>query len=318
VQLLLSKGADPNMQDGDGVYPIMYAGSRNTDDIQEIIKLLVSSGAKLNVANSDGSSVLHVLVKLFLETTPSLPDVDTIDKRLAFYDSYYAEKYVNTAKYLLSEGIDPNKKDKNGETPLSLLINGFPALKKEDEQGRHPLYLKRAEYAVYLANTLIGAKATMDKPKVPLDFWLVPLVGLTGSQIDESLISHCARMDYFDYDYIYTSIMMNCDKSYKSEKSGSRAYPWLLVQMQLNVPMALELVKTLKEKDVNINDKIFTENAALFKWLNIDIENWSFYKDMYSLEGAKLDVSKGWDSRSICFLIVSRIEDYNKLLDQLK
>ncbi len=318
VELLLNRGADPNFQDGEGMFPILYASKRNVITSQEIIKVLVSKGAKLNVVDSEGNTILHLVASHFLEQTPSKADVDSIEKTLEEYKTYYQKAYVNTIQYLLSAGMDPNYQNKNGETALSLLINNFTELKKENELGRHLLYLQKAEYAVYIANALINANAIMNKPKTPLDFWLLPLVGLTSSQKNESLIDHCARMDYFNYDYIYTAIQMNCDKSYKSKNGGLRAYDWLLQQMQFNVPKSLELAKTLKNKDVNINDKIFIENENIFRWLNIDIKNWSGYQNMYSLEGTELTVSQNWDSFKIAFLIVSRIEDYDKLVNLLK
>jgi len=91
VELLLQKGADPNVYDDMGIAPIIGAARQNQADI---ITMLIKNKAEVNIKNKGGEeTALH-----------------------------YAAEYNSgdAAKVLLANGADKNLKNSSGKTPLDV------------------------------------------------------------------------------------------------------------------------------------------------------------------------------------------------------
>ena len=58
VELLLERGANPNIQDDDGFTALMLSAVQYRDNNTEIIELLLAHGANLHIRNNDGQTAL--------------------------------------------------------------------------------------------------------------------------------------------------------------------------------------------------------------------------------------------------------------------
>jgi len=95
VEMLLEKGADPNIQDPDGVYPLFSAisdlrGVKNTIAISE---LLLNANADPNLLNKDGENVL--------------------------FSRYWTDDELPFLEKLIEHGADPTLISKRGYTVLT-------------------------------------------------------------------------------------------------------------------------------------------------------------------------------------------------------
>ncbi|MDZ7581156.1 MAG: ankyrin repeat domain-containing protein [Deltaproteobacteria bacterium] len=61
VQMLIEKGADPNIQDFDGWTALMKAAYKGNI---EIVQILINNGADLNLKNIGGHTALYIAEKL--------------------------------------------------------------------------------------------------------------------------------------------------------------------------------------------------------------------------------------------------------------
>lgn len=84
VKMLIDAGCDVNARDNHGFTPLFNA------DTHDVIELLVKSGADLNIASFNGTTILHVLYKMH-----------SMNKEI---------------KYLITKGADPTIKNIYGES----------------------------------------------------------------------------------------------------------------------------------------------------------------------------------------------------------
>ncbi len=149
VELLLENGADVDLMCDNGRSPIFYLLSidlekhqyynrekpRNNESILEIIKLLVQYGADINVIDFLGNNILlhlssirnlskeyEALIYEILDCYIYL-NINAVNN-IGRNALHYAAKlgFYSVVKLLIGKGIEINKKDKNGSTPLIFMI----------------------------------------------------------------------------------------------------------------------------------------------------------------------------------------------------
>ncbi|NNE67729.1 MAG: hypothetical protein HKN33_14300 [Pyrinomonadaceae bacterium] len=96
MKRLVKLGADPNIADSDGAFPLSEACVRNRTTL-EFVKLLVENGAEVNKVEKNGASPLTYAAQN-----------TGID----------AETRKSIVEYLLEKGADKSLKDKTGKTAL--------------------------------------------------------------------------------------------------------------------------------------------------------------------------------------------------------
>jgi len=138
---LLNNGANVNQNNGNGRSPLMQASFIGNS---ELVKLLLAKGADVNKADSDGNTALHFAT---------------------------VENYLDITRLLLAApGIQVNKVNKDGETPLivasqagddeiveALLAKGAD-VNKADKEGRTPLNRASSEGHMKVVKVLLGAR----------------------------------------------------------------------------------------------------------------------------------------------------------------
>lgn len=122
VQLLLSKGADPNARDNIGETPLYIAALRGKTDIA--VFLIEQHAADINAVTQNGRNLLHAacdggspalanyLLKKGLD-----PNQLTAQKESPLHLAMYARK-TETVELLLAAGAKANVCDQRGDTPL--------------------------------------------------------------------------------------------------------------------------------------------------------------------------------------------------------
>jgi len=124
VKALVEDGADPDTSIAYGdnqVTPLMRASGRGRRDI---VRYLLSKGAKVNARNADGDTALMEAVKRGFDDIVTLliaagADVKARDGRgnTAFSLAAFGA-HLEIADVLLQRGADPNEADPSGITPL--------------------------------------------------------------------------------------------------------------------------------------------------------------------------------------------------------
>ncbi len=136
VEIALANGGSADRAAGSRRIPLVDAALAGD---AEIVSLLLSRGAKLDVAAPDGTTPLHhaarrghhaaalVLASEMRRDAPStvLDQPAGARRRTALHDAVAAGS-VETVNVLLRAGADPNKADAFGQTPLHLVPAGDP------------------------------------------------------------------------------------------------------------------------------------------------------------------------------------------------
>jgi ankyrin repeat protein len=146
VEALLTRGANPNDTDNDGVTPIMYSSTTG------VVDALLGKGADLNARTKAGSSVLFVLA-----------------------DDHNAAEVIRS---LLNRGAEPNRADVNGWTPLMVaasygsvknvqaLLEGGASRSARNNSGETALDIARKEKSAAVVDLLVASKgATNPRPR---------------------------------------------------------------------------------------------------------------------------------------------------------
>ena len=155
VQLLISKGADPNAEYETRKAPLYWAIHNGRSDVVEI---LLNNNAECNVPDCDGKTPLHYAVERGYEQIVSLllekgvdPNVNT-EKCDSPLHIAAGKGYVSIVRLLISRGADPNAKDKNRKSPLcwavynrrsdvvKILLNNNAECNVPDCDGKTPLH----------------------------------------------------------------------------------------------------------------------------------------------------------------------------------
>jgi ankyrin repeat protein len=173
VELLLSRGVDPNTRDGDGfTAPHVAAMSCR----RKTISLLLRRGADLNARDKEGNTPLHYAVACDYPQRVLPPllkhgaDPNAVNARgetplhIAAGRGRYAVAYL-----LLQHGADPNAKDAEGNTPLhraaancryalaQLLIQHGADPNAKNNQDKTPADLANCPGKVHVFKRLLAA-----------------------------------------------------------------------------------------------------------------------------------------------------------------
>jgi ankyrin repeat protein len=103
VKLLISKGADINLKNKYSYSPLHSVKSK------EVARLLIENGADVNATDSDGNTPLHEVF---------MPEKDwTARIKIGANVSYCDTNLKELVEYLIEQGADVKVKNKRGETP---------------------------------------------------------------------------------------------------------------------------------------------------------------------------------------------------------
>ena len=124
VQLLLTAGASPNIQDDDGCTALELA---SLDGHYNVMQLLLDNHADPDLATNDGWTPLHVasqeghykIVELMLQKGVDPNVTNSKNGRTALIQASQ-NGHDDTVQLLLTAGASPNIQDDNGETALRL------------------------------------------------------------------------------------------------------------------------------------------------------------------------------------------------------
>jgi len=130
IQTLLAKGADPNSLDGKTNTPLMNAISPHIRDRMDIIELLVSHGADVNILRKDGKFTALMIAG-----------------QIGDYE---------ICKFLLEHGADPNAKKNDGTTALMMSTRDERVCEMMLDHGAKVNSRSKVKYTALLHAALMG------------------------------------------------------------------------------------------------------------------------------------------------------------------
>lgn len=125
VQVLLSAGADPNAADSHGQTPLMLAAARFEP---ATVKHLLATGGDVHAQDVAGVTAMHRLLSPWFAT--GWPHGRTPEES-ASNTREICEKMLETARLLLAAGADINATDKEGRTPIFMVLREYNEIPEE-------------------------------------------------------------------------------------------------------------------------------------------------------------------------------------------
>jgi len=121
----LAQGSDPNEVDRDRRTPLILAA---IDNLLEVAKLLLESGANVNAQDGLGNSALHYasqeyhcgMAKLLLDNGAIVDVQDKHGNTPLWRAVFYSRGRGDAIEILLKAGADKNHRNNIGKTPLDL------------------------------------------------------------------------------------------------------------------------------------------------------------------------------------------------------
>ena len=152
IQLLLERGAKPNMPDKDGWTPLYWATQHAN---REVMQVLIERGADPDLGNSSGWTPLHwaafhgnkAVMQLLLDRGAK-PNSATMAGWTPLH-SAVCKGRIDMVKLLLNAGAEDNRVTNSGKTPLHLaqqrghkdIVNILRAVERwQKANGRQPYY----------------------------------------------------------------------------------------------------------------------------------------------------------------------------------
>uniref|UniRef100_A0ABD2VXT8 PRANC domain-containing protein n=1 Tax=Trichogramma kaykai TaxID=54128 RepID=A0ABD2VXT8_9HYME len=240
-----------------------------------VAKFLLQKGADPNLANEDGSTLLHLICKRDSNDEERLTEVliqlcdevnrpvqvDVVDKLMGQTPLHLAVEYCcqEVVEELLRAGTDPNLADVEGLTPLHIICQRRPG---DDLASSFFYYTDELQQTV-----LVNARDKLGR--TPLQSAVARFLPKTVNE----LLNRGADLSSFVFP----------TDSYFSEKFNSRKYCWLTFKLRL-VSGALDVVKNLEKRGYEFQQsdalafmKFFAKNE-LFEKSSEDFDQASFYR----------------------------------------
>ena len=159
-KVLVEKGADVNALTKDGSLPLHLVSDRNS----KLMKLLIKHGSNIDTKNKQGQTPIDIAIeKHFLPGIQVLlkegARMELSDEKAGELLFYVAKRgYTNLLKSLIQRGIDINRTNERGKTPLHLCANKRRAAKvliengalinAQDNEGKTPLHYAKNQQVI--------------------------------------------------------------------------------------------------------------------------------------------------------------------------
>ncbi|MDN5247702.1 MAG: ankyrin repeat domain-containing protein [Wolbachia endosymbiont of Tyrophagus putrescentiae] len=176
IGLLIDAGADPNIQDKDGLTPVHYCASNPGS--YEVLKVFLEKNARVDIQDDQGNTPLHYAAHygykgqielLINETKQKMLNMQNSDGETALNLAFLQDKDQEVAELILeAKDIDVNVPNNLGQTSLllsawlsnteilKLVIKKGANIKRKDKEGNSALH-----YAV--CNTCCGENLSTRK-----------------------------------------------------------------------------------------------------------------------------------------------------------